>query len=94
MASLAFRSWKLLYKWCWYSTRYVMSSNESGPSGSVPPYFMNDLTLSRGLDFRWADISLSLAVKNLFNESYVTVLSRPMPGINFEFFIGITPKWK
>lgn len=94
MTSLAFRSWKLLYKWCWYSTRYVMSSNESGPSGSVPPYFMNDLTLSRGLDFRWADISLSLAVRNLFNESYVTVLSRPMPGINFEFFIGITPKWK
>jgi iron complex outermembrane receptor protein len=23
----------------------------------------------------------------------LSVLSRPMPGINFEFFIGITPKW-
>ena len=28
-----------------------------------------------------------------FNEDYVSVLSRPMPGINFEFFIGITPKF-
>ena len=92
-ASLSFRSWTLLYKWCWYSRRYVMSSNESGPSGSVPPYIMNDMTLSKGLEFPHMDISLSLAVKNLFNESYETVLSRPMPGINFEFFIGITPKW-
>ncbi|MBO5195049.1 MAG: hypothetical protein J6B62_09160, partial [Bacteroidales bacterium] len=62
-------------------------------SGSVPPYFMNDVTLSKGLCFRWADLSLSLAVRNLFNERYVTVLSRPMPGINFEFFVGITPKF-
>lgn len=94
VAALTFRSWTLLYKWCWYSRRYVMSSNESGPSGSVPPYFMNDVTVSKGLEFRRAGISLSLAVRNLFNESYETVLSRPMPGINFEFFLGITPKWK
>ncbi len=93
MASLAYRSWKLLYKWCYYSTRYTMSSNETAISGSVPPYFMNDVTLSKGLCFRWADLSLSLAVRNLFNERYVTVLSRPMSGINFEFFVGITPKF-
>lgn len=93
MSSLAFRSWKLLYKWCYYSTRYTMSSNEDAVSGSVPPYFMNDVTLSKEFFFRWADLSLSLAVRNLFNERYVTVLSHPMPGINFEFFIGITPKF-
>ena len=91
--SLSFRKWRMLYKWCWYSRRYVMTSNETGPSGSVPPYIMNGLMLSREVDFRRAGISLSLAVNNLFNEHYVTVLSRPMPGINFEFFIGITPRW-
>lgn len=36
-----------------------------------------------GLDFK-------LAVNNLFNEDYLSVLSRPMPGINFELFIGIS----
>ena len=92
-SSLSFRSWRLLYKWCWYSRRYVMTSNEDAPSGSVPPYFMNDITLAKSLDFKVAEISLSLAVRNLFNENYVTVLSRPMPCINFEFFAGITPKW-
>lgn len=93
IASLAFRSWKLLYKWCFYSTRYTMTSNETAVSGSVPPYFMNDITLSKDFIFRRADLSFSLAVRNLFNEKYVTVLSRPMPGINFEFFVGITPKF-
>jgi iron complex outermembrane receptor protein len=39
------------------------------------------------------DIQLKLAVNNLFNEDYLSVLSRPMPGTNFEVFIGITPKF-
>jgi len=38
-------------------------------------------------------LQLKLNINNLFNEDYVSVLSRPMPGINFEFFIGITPKF-
>jgi iron complex outermembrane receptor protein len=46
------------------------------------------------VSLRWADLSLKGAVNNLFNEEYLSVLSRPMPGINFEFFIGITPKFK
>lgn len=39
------------------------------------------------------DVQLKFAVNNLFNEDYLSVLSRPMPGINFELFIGITPKF-
>ena len=54
---------------------------------------MSNLSLEKELSFKWADISLKGAINNLFNEEYLSVLSRPMPGINFEFFIGITPKW-
>ena len=43
--------------------------------------------------FKPLDIQMKLADNNLFNEDYLSVLSRPMPGINFEFFIGITPKF-
>lgn len=92
-AALSWKSWRLLYKWCWYSDRYTMSSNDLTVSGYVPDYFMSDVTLSKGFSMRWADISASLAVRNLFDEDYVTVLSRPMPGINFEVFVGITPKF-
>ncbi len=90
---LSFRSWSLLYKWCHYSERYTMSSNDVALTGKLPPYFMSNIELEKQFSFRWADISLKGAINNLFNEEYVSVLSHPMPGINFEIFIGIRPKW-
>jgi iron complex outermembrane receptor protein len=54
---------------------------------------MSNIVLEKNLNFKWADLSIKGAVNNLFNEEYLSVLSRPMPGINFEIFIGITPKF-
>lgn len=90
---LSYRTWSLLYKWCHYSERYTMSSNDLSLSGNLPPYFMSNITLEKRFSLAWADLSLKGAVNNLFDEEYLSVLSRPMPGINFEFFLGITPKW-
>ncbi|MDE5988335.1 MAG: TonB-dependent receptor [Duncaniella sp.] len=90
---LAWRSWGFLYKWCWYSERFTMSSNDYTLTGHLPQYFMSNISLEKGLSFKPVDLSLKFAVNNLFNEDYLSVLSRPMPGINFEFFIGITPKF-
>ena len=70
-----------------------MSSNDRTLSGYLPKYFMSNESLEKNLTFRPIDVQLKLAVNNLFNEDYLSVLSRPMPGINFEFFIGITPKF-
>ena len=90
---LSWRSWSFLYKWCYYSERFTMSSNDLTLTGKLPPYFMSNISLERSLSLKWADLSLKGAVNNLFNEEYLSVLSRPMPGINFEIFIGITPKF-
>ncbi len=90
---LSWRRWSLHYKWCWYSRRYTMSSNDHTLTGHLPPYYMNNLTLEKGFSLRWADLSLKGAVNNLFDEEYLSVLARPMPGIHFELFVGITPKW-
>ena len=90
---LSWKRWSLLYKWCYYSERYTMSSNDISLTGKLPPYFMNNVTLERGVTTKWMELSLKGAINNLFNEEYLSVLSRPMPGINFEFFIGITPKF-
>ena len=92
-ARLQYRTWSLGYKWCYYSRRYTMSSNDITLTGNLPRYYMNNLSLEKILPLKWADISLKGAVNNLFDEEYLSVLSRPMPGINFEIFIGITPKW-
>ena len=51
----------------------------SAPDASV--------TNARG---RSSNLRNQLSVRR--NEN-IAVLSRPMPGINFEFFIGITPKF-
>lgn len=90
---LSWRTWSFLYKWCHYSERYTMSSNDLSLSGNLPPYYMSNITLEKRFSLTWADLSLKGAVNNLFDEEYLSVLSRPMPGINFEFFLGITPKW-
>ena len=90
---ISWRSWSFLYKWCYYSERFTMSSNDITLTGKLPEYFMSNITLEKGFSFRWADLSLKGTINNLFNEEYLSVLSRPMPGINFEVFVGITPKW-
>ena len=90
---LSWNKWAFQYKWCYYSRRYTMSNGDVSLSGRLPEYFMSNVSLERKLNFKNADLSLKLAVNNLFNEDYVSVLSRPMPGINIEFFIGITPKF-
>lgn len=36
---------------------------------------------------------MKLSVKNLLNEEYQSVLSRPMPRMNFEVFLDIKPRW-
>ncbi|MBE6230530.1 MAG: TonB-dependent receptor [Bacteroidales bacterium] len=90
---LSWRNWSFLYKWCYYSERFTMSSNDMSLSGKLPEYFMSNVTLEKNVVLKWADISLKGTINNLFDEEYLSVLSRPMPGINFEIFVGITPKW-
>lgn len=91
---LSWQSWSFLYKWAYYSERFTMSSNDYTLTGHLPDYFMSNVSLEKGLSFKPLDMQLKLAVNNLFNEDYMSVLSRPMPGINFEFFIGIIPKFR
>ena len=90
---LAWRSWGLLWQFCYYSERYTMSSNDITLTGRLTPYVMNNLSLEKGFAFRRADLSLKATINNFFNEEYLSVLSRPMPRMNCEFFINVKPKW-
>ena len=90
---LLWKRWSLLYKWCYYSKRHTMSSNDISLTGRLPEYYMSNVTIERGVSLKWAELSLKGAINNLFNEEYLSVLARPMPRINFEFFLGITPKF-
>ena len=83
LVSLAYRGFYLSYQHNSYSERYTTTSNDITRRGSIYPYFMNDIAL--GKEFRAGDLSFSgeFKIYNLFNETYHTVLYRPMPGRNF-----------
>ena len=50
--SLSWRRWTFLYKWCWYSERFTMSSNDLSLSGKLPEYFMSNISLEKILVFK------------------------------------------
>ncbi len=91
---LMWRTWSLRYQWTHYSERFTTTSNEvSYITGRLKPYFMNDIALEKTFQWRRVHASLKGVVNNLFNSEYVTVLSRPMAGRNFEIFVEIKPQW-
>lgn len=88
--SVLWRSWALRYQWMHYGRRYTTTSNElSRITGQLLPYFMNNVSLEKTFTLRRLQLSLKAVVNNLLDEHYVTVLSRPMPGRNFEIFLKL-----
>jgi hypothetical protein len=83
LARVAWGNLFFTYQFNTYSERFTTSSNDVTRRDRLYPYFMNDM--SAGTSFALERVGLSLEVKvyNLFNESYHTVLYRPMPGRNF-----------
>ena len=90
VARLSWHGWGLTYKIQFYSERFTMSSNESTLTGHLPAYSLSNAAIEKSLRMAGLDWQAKLAVNNLFNADYQTVLSRPMPGINFEFFLSVS----
>ena len=84
------RKWSLSYRLQAYSERFTMSSNEATLTGHLPPYSVSNIALDRTFSLWKLDWQAKIAINNLFNADYQTVLSRPMPGINFEIFLSLT----
>lgn len=92
---LSWRTWTLTYQWTYYSERFTTTSNEvSYITGRLKPYYMNDVSLEKTFQWRRVHASVKGVVNNLLGSEYVTVLSRPMPGRNFEIFLEVRPQWK
>lgn len=86
---LSWSTFSFLYKWAYYSERYTMSSNETSLTGKLPEYYMSNVTLGYSQPIKNITLDFKLAINNLFDEDYLSVLSHPMPGINFELFVGL-----
>ena len=77
------------YQFNAYSERYTTSSNDVTERDRLYPYFMNDISAGSTFSIKQVELSLELKVNNLFNESYHTILYRPMPGRNFQLIMKI-----
>ena len=97
----SWHSWGLTYKCMYYSERFTMTSNASTLTGNLPAYSISNLTLEKTLKIPFRKLitpqlhnsltlQMKLAINNLFNTEYLSVLSRPMPGTNLEFFISLS----
>ncbi len=78
-----------VYQFNAYSERYTTSSNDVSQRDRLYPYFMNDISAGSTFRLKKVDLSLEFKVYNLFNESYHTILYRPMPGRNYQLVLKI-----
>lgn len=89
-AKLQWTSWTLGCQWCYYSERFTTTSNEVNYiTGRLKPYYMTDCSLEKAFRMKSFNLSLKGVVNNILNTEYVTVLSHPMPGRNYEIYLTI-----
>ena len=61
----------------------VVESNDVSKRDWLYPYFMNDLMFGKAFYIKKVTLAAEFKIYNLFNETYHTVLYRPMPGRNY-----------
>lgn len=83
MLNLNYRNWFVTYQYNTFSKRYTTSSNDLTRRTPYYPYFMNDVAVGRDFQIRDISFTTELKIYNLFNETYHSILYRPMPGRNF-----------
>lgn len=66
-----------------YSERYTTSSNDITRRDWLYPYYMNDVVVGKAFHIKKISLSTKLKIYNLFNETYHSILYRPMPGRNY-----------
>ena len=83
LVNLSLGTFFLSYQFNGYSERYTTSSNDVTRRDWLYPYFMNDVAVGKSFRLKRVSLSAEFKVYNLFNESYHSILYRPMPGRNY-----------
>lgn len=89
MAKLTFKKLSIGWQHNAYSERYTTSTNDVSRRDWLYPYFMNDLSLAHQRMIGKVEIHTQLKVYNIFNESYHSILYRPMPGRHYHLMLTL-----
>jgi iron complex outermembrane receptor protein len=88
--NISVHGFSLIYTWNYFSERFPYMSNESySLRDELYPYFMNQMRIGKNVEFNKIKLDVNLAIYNLLNEEYRSVLQRPMPGRNFHLMIRV-----
>lgn len=81
--NLQYKGYAISWQHNSYSERFTTSGNDISRRNWLYPYYMNDLSMAREWLFEKWNLQAEFKIYNLFNETYHTILYRPMPGRNF-----------
>jgi outer membrane cobalamin receptor len=80
---IGYEGFFVTYQYNYYGERFTTSSNNISKRDWLYPYHMNDISMGKNLDLKKIKLSAELKVYNLFDETYHSILYRPMPGRNY-----------
>ncbi|MDD4848335.1 MAG: TonB-dependent receptor [Bacteroidales bacterium] len=83
LLNVSYKGFFITYQFNGYSERFTTSSNDVTRRDWLYPYFMNDLFFGKNFKIKNVHLSAELKIYNLFNETYHSILYRPMPKRNF-----------
>lgn len=84
--------WKhfyLVYSFTHFSERFTTTSNNPNSFRKLYPYYMSSASVGRDFSAFKSRFGIQLRVDNLLNESYQSILWRPMPGRNYSLLFRI-----
>jgi len=84
--------WKkfhIVYSFTHFSERYTTTSNNPNSMRRLYPYYMSSAAIGYDFKLKSTPLALQLRADNILNESYQTILWRPMPGRNFSLILRI-----
>lgn len=83
LINLSYKHFFISYQYNFYSERFTTSSNDIARRDWLYPYFMNDIIIGKEIQVKKLAFSLEFKVYDIFNETYHSILYRPMPGRNY-----------
>jgi outer membrane cobalamin receptor len=89
VTNVLWRKFHFVYSFTHYSERYTTTSNNPNSLRRLYPYYMSSAAFGWDFFLYNTPFALQLRVDNLFDESYQTILWRPMPGRNFNLVLRI-----
>lgn len=88
MTKLTYKNYFISHKYHHYSERFTTSSNDTTERDKIEPLIMNDMSIGGSFYTKYGQFDLTIAINNLFNEKYQSVLKRPMPMTNYNILIS------